>query len=374
MIIAMRSYYSLLLICVFAAAARAQEVQRLSLNIGDPAPPLRLRAWLKGPPVPRLEKGKVYVVEFWATWCGPCRTAMPHLSALARKYRDKVTVLSIDVYERKSTPIEKIKAFVDSMGDKMDYSVAAEDGYLMQSGWLHAAEIGGIPSAFVVDAEGKIAWIGHSMLLGEVLPQVLNNTLDVKAALAKRNQDKRLAKLDEDAYYELLRYRHDPMHPEDLRDPDSVLLLINQIVDKEPGLKYAPRIAFYTFAALLKTDPQKAYAYGKTVIVTPTYEDPAWDQIRGAVKIYGDRLNLPPQIYQLGAEAYQALIDHIGFPENVDVYKYYNNMATLYWRAKDTSKAIDAQQKAIADLKSRKNYSGAILAEYESRLQQYKSM
>ncbi|HEX6432059.1 MAG TPA: TlpA disulfide reductase family protein [Niastella sp.] len=363
----------LLLLCVITVATHAQEMRTPSLNIGDPAPPLRLREWLKGTPVERLEKGKLYVVEFWATWCAPCRSAMPHLSALARKYRDKVTVLSIDVMERKTTPLGKVKAFVDSMGDKMDYAVAAEDGYLMQSGWLNAAEAGGIPSAFVVDAEGKIAWIGHPMLLEEVLPQVLNNTLDVKAALAKRNRDRRLAKLDQDAYYELLRFRHDPLHPEDLRDPDSVLLLINQIVEKEPGLKYAPRIAFHTFASLLKTDPQKAYEYGKAVIVTPSYEEPAYNQIRGAVRIYGDRLNLPPQIYHLGAEAYQTLIDHIAFPENGDVYKYYNNMATLYWRAKDTIKAIDAQQKAIADMKNRKKYSSATLAEYESKLQQYKS-
>jgi thiol-disulfide isomerase/thioredoxin len=130
----------LLLLCVITVASHAQEVRSPSLNIGDAAPPLRLREWLKGSPVEQLEKGKMYVVEFWATWCGPCRSAMPHLSTLARKYREKVIVLSIDVMERKTTPFEKVKAFVDSMGDRMDYAVAAEQGYLMQSGWLNAAE------------------------------------------------------------------------------------------------------------------------------------------------------------------------------------------------------------------------------------------
>ena len=363
----------LLLLCVITVATHAQEVRSPSLNIGDPAPPLRLREWIKGTPVEQLEKGKMYVVEFWATWCAPCRSAMPHLSTLARKYREKVTVLSIDVMERKTTPFEKIKAFVDSMGDRMDYAVAAEQGYLMQSGWLNAAEAGGIPSCFIINAEGKIAWIGHPMLLEEVLSKVLNNTWDIKAALVRRNWQRRLEKLDEEAYYELIRFKHDPLHPEDLRDADSVLLTIREIVQKEPDLKYAPRIAFYTFVSLLKTDPRKACEYGKVAMVTPTYTEPAWSQIRGAVKIYADKLNLPAEIYQLGAEAYQAEIDHIVFPENVDLYKFYNNMAILYWRANDLLKAIDAQQKAIADMKNRKNYSSATLAEYELKLQQYKS-
>lgn len=71
-------------------------------------------------------------------------------------------------------------------------------------------------------------------------------------------------------------------------------------------------------------------------------------------------------------EAYQAEIDHIDFPENVDLYKFYNNMASLYWKANQPLKAIDAQQRAIADMKNRKKYSIATLAEYESKLQQYK--
>lgn len=83
-----------------------------------------------------FEKGKVYVVEFWATWCKPCIAAMPHLSALARKYKDKVAVLGIDIYEKNTTSIEKVKAFVDSMGDRMGYHVAIDKNKFMETSWL----------------------------------------------------------------------------------------------------------------------------------------------------------------------------------------------------------------------------------------------
>ena len=71
-----------------------------ALEVGQPAPALKIADWIRGEPVKLADaKGKnVVVVEFWATWCGPCRQEMPHLNRLYDKYRASgFTLLGVNV-------------------------------------------------------------------------------------------------------------------------------------------------------------------------------------------------------------------------------------------------------------------------------------
>jgi hypothetical protein len=136
-------------------------------------------------------------------------------------------------------------------------------------------------------------------------------------------------------------------------------------------------MAEVTFTALLKTDPHKAYDYGKVMLVTSTYCEPAPWVISENIETYSDKLKLPAEIYQLAALAYQVEIDQsIIFPEIASLPKLYDKMAASYCRANDKLNAIDAQQKAIEALKSKKYYISRTdnLAAFESKLQQYKNM
>lgn len=216
--------------------------------------------------------------------------------------------------------------------------------------------------------------MGHLKDLSEVLHKIVNNTWDIKEALVKRNLDRHLEEMDDSLKYELMPYWGNPDKPDDLGKPDLALLAINEIIRQEPKLKYAPFIAFNTFYSLLKIDSHKAYEYGKEAIVTSTYTDPPCDLIIGAIETCSNKLSLPVEIYESGAEAYHVKINQIPYPEIVDISKLYNKMAEWYFRANDKSKAIGAQEKAIDAMKSKKGFSKTDMAAFEFRLQQYKKM
>ena len=149
-------------------------VAALPTKLGDAAYPLTGLTWVKGQPV-TFSPGKVYVVEFWATWCPPCLKSIPHLTELQEKYKDRVTVVGVSQEE---TGV--VKTFVGNQGDKMDYTVAVDAVGGVSKGYMTAFRQGGIPTAFVVDAKGRIVWHGHPLGdLETVLDQVLAGTYSV---------------------------------------------------------------------------------------------------------------------------------------------------------------------------------------------------
>ena len=159
-----------------------------TLKIGDPAPPLQTAKFVQGEPVKTFDSNHVYIVEFWATWCGPCRASIPHLNETWQKFKGKnLIVIGQDCWEQDESGVP---AFVKKMGDKMTYRVALDDKSSEKDGamavnWMKAAGQNGIPTAFIVNRQGKIAWIGHPMALEEsVLEQILTDKFDV-AAYAK---------------------------------------------------------------------------------------------------------------------------------------------------------------------------------------------
>lgn len=176
-----------------ATLVAATQAQEAKLSIGDAAPKLQVGKWVQGEPVKEFAKDKAYIVEFWATWCGPCRVSIPHLNEIHEKYKDKgLIVIGQDVWERDESLVEP---FVKKMGEKMTYRVTLddkskdEDGAMAET-WMKAAGQGGIPTAFVVNKQGKIAWIGHPMSLKEqVLEDVLADRYDLAKAAAERAQE-----------------------------------------------------------------------------------------------------------------------------------------------------------------------------------------
>jgi len=143
----------LLLLATLGFAAPKED----SLKVGDVAPTRLPTSWIKGDRVSALDPKKTYLIEFWATWCGPCVASIPHLAELQAKLKDDgVQVISIHV----SRGAETADAYVRKNSKQMAYTVAKDTNGAMGKAWMEAAGQNGIPCGFVV-AGGKIAYIGH---------------------------------------------------------------------------------------------------------------------------------------------------------------------------------------------------------------------
>ena len=132
-------------------------------KVGDTPPLLSVDEWLKGEPVTSLEDGKVYLIEFWGTWCGPCIENIPHLSELEKKYSSQGLVV-IGVATHEFDGREKLDKFMTERGSEMEYRVAYDSDLSMERDW-DTGESGGdnfrLPVCFLVSKSGKIIFTGH---------------------------------------------------------------------------------------------------------------------------------------------------------------------------------------------------------------------
>jgi thiol-disulfide isomerase/thioredoxin len=153
---------ALLLGCVVAGPAFAQQPTIRFVRNPDPAPHFKLET-LEGKPLRLADyQGKVILLNFWATWCGPCRAEIPDLVELQNKYKDQLQIIGLVVDDDDE---DAIKKFVDEY--KINYPVAVATEELR-------SDYGGIPAlptSFLLDAQGRVVQ-KHEGLRDPVLYEV----------------------------------------------------------------------------------------------------------------------------------------------------------------------------------------------------------
>jgi thiol-disulfide isomerase/thioredoxin len=228
---------------IFVAAASlllAAPVAQARLSIGDPAPKLQTGKFVQGDTVTGFDTNHVYIVEFWATWCGPCRASIPHLNELYEKFKDQgLIAIGQDCWEDSE---DGVAPFVKTMGDKMTYRVALDDKTQITKGamainWMEAAGQNGIPTAFIVDKHGNIAWIGHPMSLTEkVLGEILAGTFD-SAGFAKEFEKSQQQALKRNELNQKLRTA---MKDKDWDAADAAVAEMEKSVPEGSRFQYGP--------------------------------------------------------------------------------------------------------------------------------------
>lgn len=169
-------------------------VSGISAELGEPAAALQISEWVKGAPVDlaALKGKKVAVVEFWATWCPPCRQTIPHLTKLQKKFKD---VVFVGISGEKP---DFVKSFVKKQADDMDYGVAIDKDDKTSEGYMGAYSVDGIPHAFIVDLQGRVVWHGHPMGdLEKVLEEVVAGKFDIAKTKRRAEADALIEKFVE---------------------------------------------------------------------------------------------------------------------------------------------------------------------------------
>jgi len=210
----------------FAAALAPCPAVEAELEVGRKAPKL-VAEFVKGTAQdPTAADGNVYVVEYWAPWCAPCRASIPHLAELASRLGPRgVRVIGVTNEDK-----ETVQGF--ELLEQMTYHVAlATDSYDV---WTEKLE--GIPHAFVVDQTGTVAWSDHPM--NPKLERVLGLVLDRKYDIAKEKaRADRIAALEAEL---------EEAWSEEEPDVERVLRCLDALIELEPvnSDRYMAKISF----------------------------------------------------------------------------------------------------------------------------------
>ena len=350
----------LLIVPALALASAA-----FGLTLGDKAPPLTAETTVKGSKVD-LSKG-VHVVEFWATWCGPCRVSIPHLSEMAQKYKGKVDFTGVSVWENGPDQLGQVKKFVDAMGPKMAYNVAWDgEKKSMAKGWMMAAKQNGIPAAFLVK-DGKVLWIGHPMAgLDTAIDQVLAGKYDVAEAKAKYDADMAERAKMEKEQAEMATLMKPFSTAMKAKDYPAALKALDDVEAQKPDTK--TQLEPTRLMVLWQANDPKLLECAKALAADPktspaTLNQIAWSLIDPEMK--GGATPQPEAALVLSKRAAEAT--DMKDPSILDTY------AWALYKTGDKKAALETQTKAVDLAKADKETDAAALKEMETRLATYKA-
>ncbi|MDP6987678.1 MAG: redoxin domain-containing protein [Phycisphaerales bacterium] len=296
------------------------------LKVGDAAPPLGEVTWVMSPQGTdiNMSDGKVHVLEFWATWCRPCKFSIPHLSRLQQEWgEDRLQIIGITDEEE-----EDVTPWVDRNVAQIKYGIAISGNRGPQKNWFKAAKLESIPSAFIVGPRGKIQFIGNpnDELFEVTLIKVLKGRFDA----VKQRQ---AAPLMKDLRRNLER--------KNWRQYEKIA---KEIVAISPKIFIDTQVDLFETQLVLMKDPEAAYAGAKAFVETKIDSDPE------GVLILVDRIvngpNIPEEQRQFDFALEVANNALERFEKPADQAHALKVIASVYFKKGDISEAVRVAREA----------------------------
>lgn len=333
-----------------APAAPAQSDADPTVFPGSTVPFPEVAHWIKGSAPTAFEPGKTYVVEFWATWCGPCRSSMPHISKVQEQYASRgVTVLSIS--DEDETTVREFLAKPE-WDEKTRYTLGTDPDASTKDQYMKPAQQRGIPCSFIVK-DGVVQWIGHPMSMDAPLEAVVAGTWDVPAAKKDFLAGIAFSQAQRDLMAKMALARESG-------EWAPVLEALDSLIATGGDRSLPVRARKFEILVGPAAKPEAGYAFGREILAS---KPPA--QILNQIAWYTlDDANVKVRDVDFALEAAQAAVSA---SEGKDA-AILDTLARAYWEKGDRSQAIDTQKRAVASATD-----GAMKESLEATLKAYES-
>lgn len=341
------------------------EVVGPTLLVGSKAPGFEVAKWIKGEEIKEYAAGRVYIVEFWATWCGPCKRSIPHLTELAAKHKDKVTVVGVSVWETQpddttSEYLPRVEEFVTKMGDKMNYVVAADTAtHSMSNLWMAASGQQGIPASFIVK-DGVIQWMGHPLDgMDAALGEILAGTYDPSKEAARKAKAEEAMKVKQEIFQKVTTLAEEGKGKDAVAELEK-LIAIEEVVEDRRFLHR------FKFDLMLGYDEAAAYSLGRE-LSAGVLKDDEFNQYVMAERILTDeKLKSPDFALALSLAERSAAIWEDDKTMALDLVGYAN------FKLGNIDRAIEVQEDVVRRLSGMEAADERFVAHVNENLELYR--
>lgn len=340
----------------------AQDASDKPFGTGSKAPELDIEHWVSNgrgafKPVTKFEDGHVYVVEFWATWCGPCIASMPHLAETQDKYKDKkVQLISIS-----DEDLETVNGFLEQevSGNEEQtygeltkaYCLTADPDRSVYKDYMDAAKQNGIPTAFIVGKKGLIEWIGHPMEMDEPLEQIVADKWDLEAAVKKFEVEMEA----QEAMMKAQRALQGAFAKFQEGDFETGLKMLDKVIAETENKDLVVQLRGLKLNVLMESgafEEAEIIPVAKEVLAAMAAEPMAINNIAWAISekteagVFTDKAFLG-EVAAIAEKAAAALTN------KDEDWQVWDTAGHLYFQADNLDKAIETQKKAVANPNSK---------------------